>query len=230
MEAPSERAYFVARALSQVVFDVYLKTHVSGRQHLPPPGEATIVTANHTSALDLFVAGYALKRPGHFVAKAELLSIPLFGAFLRRVGAIPARRDGRDLDVLRLLLRVLEDGGLVGLAPEGTRSPDGRLGAYDPGFAWLAARTGAQVVPCAIHGAYRLMPKGARWPRRGTLWVRFGQAERFDGCPSGGQRDALQAFAEHIRQRTASLLAELARQSGVALPEPSVDEVLPHAG
>ncbi len=221
---PSERAYRLARALSAAIFNGYLRTYISGQEHLPAPGVATIVTANHTSTLDLFVAGYALGRPGHFVAKAELFSIPVFGWFLRQVGAIPARRDRRDLDVLRRLLRVLETGGLVGLAPEGTRSRDGRLGPFDPGFAWLAARTGAQVVPCAIHGAHQLMPKGSRWPRRGTLWVRFGQAVEFAaGCPqvaSASDRGALQAFADDIRERTAHLLCQLAAESGVALPGP----------
>lgn len=218
LRPPNERAYRLARALLAPLFRGWLETRVRGREHLPPPGEAVILTTNHTSALDLFVVGYVLGRPGHFVAKAELLRLPLLGSFFASVGAIPARRDQSDLDVLRRLRRILESGGLVGVAPEGTRSRDGRLRDYDPGFAWLAARTGAWVVPCAIHGAYQLMPKGALWPRRGTLWVAFGAPERYEHRAGQG-RAALEAFADHIRDRTRAMLVELAGLSGLPLPE-----------
>jgi 1-acyl-sn-glycerol-3-phosphate acyltransferase len=176
---------------------------------------ATIIAANHSSALDLFATGHALRRPGHFVAKSELFEIPVFGWFLRSLGAIPARRDRRDTDVLRQLLAILQAGGLMGLAPEGTRSPDGCIGRYDPGFAWLASRTGARVVPCAIHGAHELMPKGARWPRHGSIWLRFGAPESFPSNAGTPSRQDLQAFADSVRDRTVAMVNDLARESGV---------------
>ena len=226
--------YRVIFFLLRLFFDGYLKTEVSGRENVPPPGVPTILTANHTSALDLFALGHALGRPAAFAAKIELTRIPVFGPFLLSVGAIPTRRDERDTDVLRRLLAELNAGRLIGLAPEGTRSLDGRLHAYDPGVVWLAARTGAVIVPCAIHGAYPLMPKGARIPHRGRIWVRFGAPMRWDDGQRRLRRDELEARAETVRRRTLDLLAALVRESGVANPaldEPgSGDQALYEAG
>jgi 1-acyl-sn-glycerol-3-phosphate acyltransferase len=211
------RARRLADGLLRLVFDGYFRTIVSGREHIPPEGVPTIVTANHVSALDVFSAGYAVGRWAYFLAKAEATRMPLFGRFLLAAGAIPARRDGADTAALRTMLEVLKAGHLLGLAPEGTRSPDGTLAPYDPGFLWLAQRAGAVVVPAAIHGTWDLMPKGARFPKRGTIWIRFGPAVNV-----GGQltRAELADLAAEVRARTLAMLADLAVESG--RPNPAV--------
>ena len=208
-----------AMAVLRPIFGGYIHTHVSGRERLPPAGVPTIVAVNHTSNLDVFATGYAVNRPAHFIAKAEATRVPLFGRFLLSVGAIPANRDQRDTAALRQTLEVLQRGGLFGIAPEGTRSPDGKLSAYDPGFVWLAVRTGALIVPTAIHGAYALWPRGAGFPRRGDLWIRFGEpiSPAAEGRPT---RERLEALAEDVRRRTLSLLADLVAETGV--PNPAV--------
>ncbi len=213
------RAYACVMAVLRRVFDGYFHTHVSGREHLPAPGTATIVVSNHVSNLDVFAMGHAVAQPGYFVSKVEATRLPLFGRVLLSVGAIPANRDKRDTTVLRQMTAVLAAGHLIGLAPEGTRSPDGTLRAYDPGFIWLALRTGAVVVPAAIHGTHALMPKGARLPRRGDIWVRFGSPMRFEN-ESRPSREQIAALAEAVRRRTLNLLAELEAESG--LPNPAL--------
>jgi 1-acyl-sn-glycerol-3-phosphate acyltransferase len=219
--------YRVAFAILRVLFDGYITTHVSGHGHLPPIGTPAIVAANHTSALDVFAVGHALDRPARFLAKVEATRIPLLGPYLLSLGAIPTLRNKRDTDALRQALAALERGELLGLAPEGTRSRDGRMGAYDPGFVWMATRTGACVVPCVIHGAHRLMPKGARWPRRGELWVRFGSPIRFDAEGRRVPRVRLEVLAGEVRARTLEILGDLARESGV--PSPALQEGDPRA-
>jgi 1-acyl-sn-glycerol-3-phosphate acyltransferase len=214
-------AYGLARLLLELVFRTYIRTSVSGREHLPPAGTPTLVAANHTSSLDAFAAGFAVGRPGHFIAKVEATRIPLFGPFLLACGAIPAARDGKDTQVLRAALAALEDGRLMGVAPEGTRSRDGRLGPYDPGFVWLAAKTGAVVVPCALHGAWNLMPKGAGYPRPGRMWIRFGPGLRPADEGRRLARARMDELAEEVRQRTLAMLADLVAESGV--PNPAVD-------
>lgn len=210
-----------AEVALRVMFDGYIRTTVSGQEHIPPPGVASIVATNHVSDLDVFAAGFAVGRKGYFLAKEEATRIPLFGPYLKAVGAIPARRDGDDVAALRTMLAVLKAGHLLGVAPEGTRSPDGRLGAYDAGFVWLAARTGAVIVPGAIHGTWQLMPKGASYPRRGPAWVRFGPpvqvvAEgRLGGARGRERRDAI---AAEVRATTLDMLLDLAAETGVATP------------
>lgn len=216
----SERTYRVAHLLAAPVFRAYFRVRISGIENLPSPGQATILTVNHTSALDMFAIGYALGRPSYFIAKLEATRWPLIGPFFLNVGAIPARRDGRDTDVLRRMLKLLRQGALVGVAPEGTRSNDGRLQPFDPGFVWLAVRTGATILPGAVHGAYALMPPHARLPRPGPLWVRFGEPIRFEGEARRVDRERLAELATEVRARTLELLNEMAAESGIPCPGP----------
>ncbi len=209
----------LADFLLWLVFKQYIHTHASGLEHVPPPGVATLVPINHTSNLDVFAVGYAVRRQGYFLSKVEATHIPIFGPFLTTVGAIPANRDRHDDQALRQMRAVMRAGGLLGIAPEGTRSLDGSLGAFDPGFVWLAARTGAVVVPTAIHGAQGLMPRGARIIRRGDLWVRFGAPISY-ADEGRASRERLAELAAALRDRILDLLAELAEETGV--PSPAV--------
>ena len=213
------RARAVAERFLAAVFAGYLRTEVHGRENVPPEGVATLVVANHASGLDVFAGGYAVQRAGFFLAKAEATRIPLLGRFLLAIGAIPAERTGRDLGALKRMIAVLEEGHLLGVAPEGTRSPDGHLAPYDPGFVWLARRTGAVVVPCAIHGTRQLMPKGARFPRRGPVWVSFGSPVDVGSLATG----EIQEAAALVRAQTLELLKRLAALSGVPNPAVSSD-------
>jgi 1-acyl-sn-glycerol-3-phosphate acyltransferase len=207
-------AYRVTFAFLRTVFQGYFRTQVVGRENLPPRGIPTIVVVNHASALDVPVMGYAVGREGHFLAKEEATRAPLMGWYLRSVGAIPTRRDGQDTPALRATLEALQSGDLVGLAPEGTRSLDGSLGAYDPGFVWLAARTGAFVVPCAVYGARELMPKGALLPHPGTIRVRIGEPMHVADRGQRLSRAAMEEVARSVRSRTLEMLACMAHEAG----------------
>ena len=212
-------------AVLRAVLQGYFRTTVSGKENVPPPGRATILVTNHSSTLDILAVGHALNRPGRFLAKAEATRAPIMGPYMLAVGAIPTKRDGSDTAALRTTLQILAAGGLVGLAPEGTRSADGSVGRYESGFVWLAARTSAVIVPAAIFGARQLMPKGALIPRRGRIWVRFGQpvdaeaALRQLGQPGDAdlpRRERLQAVADEVRSRTVAMLADLEAEAGAA--------------
>lgn len=214
-------AYRLSFRLLDLIFERYLTTHVTGRDLLPPAGTPTIVVTNHSSNLDVLACGYLLNVPGHFLAKQEATRIPLFGRYLRSVGAIPARRDRQDTEALRAAMQVLRDGGIMGIAPEGTRRRDGRLATYDPGFVWLALRTGAVVSPVAIHNAYCLMPPGRTIPRRGDVWIRLGAPISFADEGRRVPRDRMVELAARVRARTAEMLTELEVESGVRCPEPA---------
>ncbi|MFN2250814.1 MAG: lysophospholipid acyltransferase family protein [Anaerolineae bacterium] len=213
---PMSLPYRLTFKVLEVLFEHYFKAEVSGRENLPPPGVPTLLVPNHTSAIDVPASGYALRRPGSFVAKAEATRLPLVGPYLKAVGAIPANRDQQDTEALRRAMNVLKSGGLMGIAPEGTRSPDGSLGPYDPGFVWLALRTGAVVVPMAIHGTHELMPKSSKIPRRGTVRIRFGEPISFADEGRRASRDRLQELADEVRARTVAMLADLAAESAAS--------------
>lgn len=161
------------KGLLSAFFWLLFRLRVEGREHEPPAGPVLAV-CNHTSAVDPPIAGVALRRRAWYMAKEELLRTPVLGALLRSVGTFPVRRGEADRQSIRTALEVLRRGQVLLMFPEGTRSPDGRPLPAEPGAALLALRTGAPVLPMAIIGTQRAMPKGARLPRRTPVTVRMG--------------------------------------------------------
>lgn len=156
---------------------------VEGREFEPRHG-GFLVAANHASALDPLLVGGALHRKVYFMARDDLFRIPVLGAWLRSMGVFPVRRGQPDRKALRTSMSLLEQGEGVVIFPEGTRSRDGRLRDPEPGAAMIALRTGALVLPAAVVGSHRILPKGARWPRFRRVTVRFGPpfaVPRIDG-------------------------------------------------
>ena len=142
---------------------------VVGLEHVPPRG-AAILAGNHISWIDpVLLACWltpATKRPIHWMGKAEAMRWPLVGAFLRANGVFGVRRGAADLEAFRLAESILAEGHLLGIYPEGTRSLDGRLGAFRDGAALLALRSGVPVLPIAVSGTNRLWPRGSLLPRQ----------------------------------------------------------------
>jgi 1-acyl-sn-glycerol-3-phosphate acyltransferase len=144
-----------------------------GVEHVPAEGPVLLV-ANHTSLLDSPLVGGVCPRQLSFLAKKELFDIPLFGGFIRRLGARPLRREGPDAGALRTALRVLREGGALLVFPEGTRGEEGVLGTAKPGAGMLAVLGQAAVVPVYISGSGRAWPRGRKFPRPASVTVTFG--------------------------------------------------------
>lgn len=165
--------YAVMRLLAALLCRLLFRIEVRGAEHVPRRGSAMIV-ANHSSVLDPPLLGVAAPRPLHFLAKAELFSIPLFGRFIRAVNARPVRREGADPRALREALRILEGGHALLVFPEGTRGPEGVLRQGRAGAGMLALLSGAPVVPAYVEGTGRAWPRGRRLPRPAKTRVTFG--------------------------------------------------------
>ncbi|TCP59398.1 1-acyl-sn-glycerol-3-phosphate acyltransferase [Tumebacillus sp. BK434] len=147
--------YRLLRALFRGLFRVFYRWQVSGRENIPPTG-GLIVCANHISNFDPPVVGSAMERPLAFMAKDSLFKIPVVGTVIRNVGAFPVKRGAGDRGAIRASLEILAAGKALCLFPEGTRSQSGEVGKGQGGAAMLALRSGAEVVPAAIIGPYRL--------------------------------------------------------------------------
>ena len=98
-----------------------------------------------------------------------------FGWFLKSIGAIPIDRDGIGLGGIKESLKLLKHGEMVLIFPEGTRTPDGEIAAFRPGFTTLAARSNAAILPVAIDGAYQAWPRTQKYPGLGRIRVHFGK-------------------------------------------------------
>jgi 1-acyl-sn-glycerol-3-phosphate acyltransferase len=156
---------------------VYLRLGSEGREHIPKRGGVLIVS-NHLSHLDPPVLGITCPRPIRFMARENLRRAPLVGGLIRRWGVIPVfRNDMRSaVGAVSLALQALRDGSVVAIFPEGTRSDTGRLQPEKvrSGAAVLALESGVTVIPGAISGTYRALPKGAAFARPYRVVVRYG--------------------------------------------------------
>jgi 1-acyl-sn-glycerol-3-phosphate acyltransferase len=129
------------------------------------------------------------------MAKAELFRVPLLGALIARLNARPVRREGADAGALRTALRILHEGGVLLMFPEGTRGPEGTLREAKPGAAMLAVLSGATVVPVFIRGSGRAWPRGQRLPRPAKVTVTFGEPLAFERRDAEGRKADYEAVS-----------------------------------
>ena len=185
-----------------------------------PRDGPVIVAANHASNLDAVILGsWLIPRIGRrfqWLGKKELFAWPVVGFLAHHGGVHPVDRAKADVDAYRLAKRILDEGHVLFVFPEGTRSPDGTLQAGRDGVASLALRTGAPIVPVGIAGSERVWPRGRLLPRPGgRVTVRVGSPFRLaDVLPPDVQKaDANAQATDLIMRRIAALLPE--RQRGV---------------
>lgn len=133
----------VARAIARV--------QVDGLENIPREG-AFILAPNHLHIADPPVLGAFIPRKIHFMVKQEAWNSRALGPICRGFEAFPVARGEADLGAYRAALRILSRGGVVGIFPEGHRSPDGRLHAGLPGAVMIARRARVPIVPVGIHG------------------------------------------------------------------------------
>jgi 1-acyl-sn-glycerol-3-phosphate acyltransferase len=169
-----------------------------------------IVVANHASNLDPpLVAGWLgprLRRRSTVLAKEELFHGPM-GAFLRRSGMVMVKTGGSDIDAYRATKAVLDQGDVILLFPEGTRSPTGVVGSGHAGVAMLAVREGVRVLPVGLSGTDRLLGRGRSWPRIGSrVTLRVGEPFILALDPGQPRRQALLAASDEVMRRISDLV------------------------
>jgi 1-acyl-sn-glycerol-3-phosphate acyltransferase len=207
--AYSRTAYRAIKAALGAMMRRAYNINIEGLDNLPRDG-AGIVAANHISFLDSLFIPLVIPRRVTYLAKAEYWDSWKTRWFFDLVGQIPVRRDdsAKALAALDAGSRVLNKGGLLGIYPEGTRSPDGRLYRGRTGVARMAAECDVPVIPVGLVGTREIMPKDAKLPHlRGAVTLRFGEPmhvkkEEVDGDPM-----ALRAFVD-------SLMYEIRELSG----------------
>ena len=156
--------YRLLRRLVHGLNRLLFRTTVEGRELVPADGPV-IIAPVHRSFIDFFVASEVTDRKLHYMAKDSLWKNPRFGRFLLSVGAFPVHRESADREALRRAQRVLDAGEVLVQFPEGERRSGPEVDGLHEGVAFLAARTGATIVPVGIGGSASVMPKGKRIPR-----------------------------------------------------------------
>ncbi|MER5212806.1 lysophospholipid acyltransferase family protein [Streptomyces sp. NPDC002838] len=206
--------FVLIKAVLGPIMRLMFRPQVEGAEHIPGDGPV-ILAGNHLTFIDSIVLPLVTRRQVFFIGKDEYvtgkgLKGRLMAWFFTGVGMIPVDRDGASGGVAALMTgrRVLEEGRMFGIYPEGTRSPDGRLYRGRTGIARLTLMTGAPVVPFAMIGTDKLQPGGRGIPRPGRVTVRFGEAMEFSRY-EGMDRDRYV-----LRAVTDSVMAEVMRLSG----------------
>ena len=187
---------------------------VQGLENIPERG-AAILASNHLAVADSFYLPLVVRRRITFLAKSEYFTgTGLKGAFIRWFysvsGQVPIDRTNADAAqaALDTAARIIGEGKLLGMYPEGTRSPDGRLYKGKTGLARLALQTGAPVIPVAMVGTDVVNPPGSKMWHFGRVEVRIGKPmdfSRFEGM--AGNRFIERAVIDEV-------MYELMRLSG----------------
>src|ERR1700734_3534317 len=178
---------------------------VEGLEYVPQSGPA-ILASHHLAVMDSFYLPLVVPRRITFLAKSEYFTGTGFKGWLSRwfftaVGQVPIDRSSADAAqaALDTAERVLGEGKLLGMYPEGTRSPDGRLYKGKTGLARLALETGVPVIPVAMIGTNKVNPPGTSMLRLDRVTVRFGKPmdfSRFDGL--AGNRFIERAVVDEV--------------------------------
>jgi 1-acyl-sn-glycerol-3-phosphate acyltransferase len=189
MEREVGQLYSVARAVLDPLFSFLWRIEVEGRENVPEQGGA-ILAPNHLSVLDHFVLATTLPRRITYVGKAEYMDDWKTKYLFPALGMIPIDRGGGSAAnrALEAAARVLRQGELFGIYPEGTRSRDGRLHKGHTGVARLAMRTGCPIIPVGLQGTLEVQQPDSSVPKpfkvmrvrlgRPISMERFGQQTR----------------------------------------------------
>jgi 1-acyl-sn-glycerol-3-phosphate acyltransferase len=187
--------------LSRVVF----RLEVGGIGNVPATGPVVLIP-NHTSFLDPAFVGIGSPRFVRFMARSTLGHHRLFGWWMRKVGVILVDREAPARTSFAESIKVLEAGEAMAVFPEGTRSPDGRLGEFKKGVLKLLDKTGAIAVPTGIIGAFEAWPRHRKLPRPGRCRVHFGSPQSAaEVCAPGGLDRLREAVAALSGQELAPI-------------------------
>jgi 1-acyl-sn-glycerol-3-phosphate acyltransferase len=156
--------YRFLRMLVHGLNRLLFRTTVEGAGQVPASGPV-IIAPVHRSFIDFFVASEVTGRKLHYMAKESLWKNGVLAKILPAVGAFPVHRESADREALRRAQQVLEAGEVLILFPEGERRSGPVVKDLHEGVAFLAARTGATVIPVGIGGSASVMPKGKKIPR-----------------------------------------------------------------
>ena len=179
---------------------------VEGTENVPRTG-GLVVCGNHFATLDPPMVPAFLPRPDSWsMAKSEYFRKPWQRFLFTAYQAFPVVRHTADRVALRRAFDLLKDGQVLVIYPEGTRVESGTLSDPEPGAGFIAQRSGCPVLPVALTGTRECLPKGAIWPRRVPVKIRFGRPFVIATKRASGERISHQDASDAIMLAIAELL------------------------
>jgi 1-acyl-sn-glycerol-3-phosphate acyltransferase len=201
--------YWVVKAILTPLLRVLYRPWTEGLDNVPESGPA-ILASNHLSFLDSIFMPLIVPRRVTFLAKSDYFTEKGVKGWLKKVfftgvGQVPIDRSGGQASEAALLtgISILNEGKLLGIYPEGTRSPDGRLYRGKIGVARMALEAGVPVIPVAMIGTFEVQPQGKVMPRVKRVGMRFGEPLDF------GRYTGLEDDRFVLRSMTDEIMYEL---------------------
>jgi 1-acyl-sn-glycerol-3-phosphate acyltransferase len=199
--------YRVVWGFAKVLFRVLCRVEAHGQSNVPERGPL-IMVSNHLHFFDppLVVMGLPFREITVLAAEKWEETWPI-NWLLKSLGAIFVRRGEVDREALSKCLAVLNQGGIIGLAPEGTRSPTGAMQRAKPGVAYLASKADVAILPLGVSGQNRIFA-GWKRLRRPHVVVRVGKPFKLQPVQGRGKGEQLQARSDEVMRRIAALVDE----------------------
>lgn len=161
---------------------------VQGHENLPQKGPFLVV-ANHSSIFDGGIIGVAMRLPIYIMVKKEAFERPIMGFILRKILTFPVDRNKADPKAIKTALKVLIDGKILGIFPEGTRNLKGLVKPFKPGAIRFAVKQNVPVVPAFIWNSHLLTPNGSSLLRPVKMKVEFGALVDVPAMIKEGKRE-----------------------------------------
>lgn len=215
----------VIRWLLPKVINLLARVEVRGYEHLPRQG-GFIIATNHLGIIDAPMAFYALSSLQLFIPVAEKWEENPFLRWLgKHLNFIFIDRFNLDMKAMREIMRRMNEGQTLVIAPEGTRSRTEQLAEGKPGVAYLAARYDWPILPVALSGTQdRLFFHNLKHLRRTPIRIQAGELFRLPPLPREGRDEALRQYTDEIMVRIAAMLPEENR--GFYAQHPRLKELL----
>ena len=208
-------AYRLLKSFLIPLLMLLFRPKVTGLRNVPTNG-AVIIASNHLSFSDSIFMPLVVPRNVTFLAKSEYFTSPGLAGFIKKLtfialGQVPIDRSGGKRSEAALLtgLRLLKEGHCIGIYPEGTRSPDGRLYKGRTGIARLAIESGAPIIPVAMFNTAEIQPTGQVVPKVRRVEMVFGEPIYFDGDSTD------QALLRNLTNQLMEKIAQLSKQEYV---------------
>jgi len=211
--------------LIHIVLKLITKIEANGYEHLPEKG-GFVIAVNHLGILDTPMAFYALDSWNLFIPVAEkwekIAILKWLGKYLN---LIFIDRFNLDLKSMREMMKRMEEGQTLVIAPEGTRARDEKMAQGKPGVAYLASKMGWQIVPVAISGTEdRVIRGNLKRFRRSNITITAGEAFFLPPFPKERREEILQEYTDEIMCRIAAMLPE--KNRGYYAAHPRLIELL----
>lgn len=174
--ADAPRMYRAVKRVMAPVANRWLTTSVDGLDNVPRD-RPVILACNHLAFIDSIVLPINLDRPVYFLGKSDYFDSWKTKWFFDSLGVVPVRREGGTAGEASLNtgIDILNSGDIVGIYPEGTRSPDGRLYRGKTGPVRMALAAGVDIVPCAVIGSDKAQPPGKNTVKSLPVTMRYGR-------------------------------------------------------